>query len=571
MPIRLTISRKVFGTAFLLVMLMAVAAAISTLLVRSVGFELTRVADTYVPLTKAVAAVDIHTLEQEILFERAVGLLRSAETAGEAEQLDAIMAEFARRGERVDTVIAEVLSLLNDATIADDYEQHRVELVRLEGLILSVEREHQDFQDLSRRVLEHLRQEDIKVADALLVGLYREEQEFDEQVLSVVETVSAFTHGATVSAVDHQFGVLRSNIIVTVLAALIALLLSALIARGLVKPLLAIIAAMREIEGGNLDAAVQVRTKDEVALAGELRIKEQIKDTFGKYVDPRIVENLIADEKDEVSTGDRAVYTVFFSDIAGFTRLSEALTPRAVVALMNAYLTAMSEPIRARKGIIDKYIGDAIMAFWGPPFTGPSAHARLACLAALEQLDRLADFQDQVPDLTGLRKDFPTIDIRIGIATGEVLVGNIGSDVTRNFTVMGDTVNLGARLESLNKQYGTRILISEDTARLARGHIETREIDFATVVGKTEPVRIYELLAPKGALPAERAHLRDTFESALAAYRACDWPTARRHFGACLEIDGGDPPAEVFLKRIERLERDAPPSDWSGIFEAQQK
>src|SRR5438105_3707782 len=153
--------------------------------------------------------------------------------------------------------------------------------------------------------------------------------------------------------------------------------------------------------------------------------------------------------------------TVFFSDLVGFTAISERLTPSGLVNVMNRYLSLMSQPIRAQKGLIDKYIGDAIMAFWGPPFTDREEHARLACFAALEQLQALEELRRMLPELMGLRKGLPEIDFRIGISTGDVVVGNIGSELTRAFTVLGDTVNLGSRLEGANKQYGTKILISE--------------------------------------------------------------------------------------------------------------
>ena len=168
-----------------------------------------------------------------------------------------------------------------------------------------------------------------------------------------------------------------------------------------------------------------------------------------------------------------------------------------MLRLINGYFTEMSEPIRDNQGIIDKYIGDAIMAFWAPPFTDASDHARLACLSALAQRERLAAFQARLPELTGLRRSVPPFEMRIGIATGEVVVGNVGSEVSKNYTVIGDTVNLAARLEALNKQYGTRILIAGATEALARDAIETREID---LVGGRGQVRADpDLRAARGA------------------------------------------------------------------------
>jgi class 3 adenylate cyclase len=234
-------------------------------------------------------------------------------------------------------------------------------------------------------------------------------------------------------------------------------------------------------------------------------------------------------------------------------------------------MTVMSEPVRRHSGIIDKYIGDAIMAFWGPPFIGGDEQARLACLAALDQLASLVAFRAELPDLTGLKRGFPEIDIRIGIATGDVVVGSIGSEQTRNYTVIGDAVNLASRLEGANKTYGTRVLISEATNHLAADTVETREIDTVLVVGKTEPQRIFELLGRKGEVAPDRLALRDAYVEALGGYRRQDWEKARAGFEDCLAITPCDAPSKVLLGRIARFRSTAPCADWNGIWSLAEK
>jgi adenylate cyclase len=303
----------------------------------------------------------------------------------------------------------------------------------------------------------------------------------------------------------------------------------------------------------------------------ERRAKERIKGTFETYMDPRIVETIIQQDSSVKVNGEKRIVTVFFSDMEKFTSISEQMTPSGLVNMVNQYLTLASESIRRHNGIIDKYIGDAIMAFWSPPFTNEDEHAKLACYAALDQLSILNEFKRMLPDITGFRRGLPHIDIRVGLATGDVIIGNIGSQISRNYTVMGDTVNIASRLESASKYYGTRLLISEQTQVMAREAIETRELDSILVMGKSDPVRVFELLARKGELGRAAADLRERFERGLAAYRNRDWNRAQADFAACLEIDSGDAPSKLFVGRLRYL-RDHPPAEnWDGVWSLAEK
>ncbi|MBI4858992.1 MAG: PAS domain-containing protein [Candidatus Riflebacteria bacterium] len=292
----------------------------------------------------------------------------------------------------------------------------------------------------------------------------------------------------------------------------------------------------------------------------ERKRAEHIRDTFGRYIDPRIVANLI--DRPETD-GERRVMSVSFTDLEGFTSLAERRPPSDLVKLLNCYLTLMSQPIAHQSGIVDKFIGDSIMAFWGPPFTGDTDHARAACLAALGQRKLLGELQRQIPE--------GTVEIRCGIATGELVCGSVGSDRLRNYTVLGDPVNLAARLEVANKVYGTRVLISGATRALAGDAVEVRELDIIRVVGKSEPVPIYELWAVGGELPDDKWRLHDIFAKGLTLYRAREWESARRTFQQCLHVDPTDEPSQVLAKRVERFQAEPPPDDWDGVFNLETK
>jgi len=570
--LRITIGGKVFSIALLLVVLMGVAAATSSFLVRDAAFALTRVNETYTPLSRAIAEIGLYQLEQELTALELFADLRDPET--EPAVIAARRAVLAERGGEVDEAVARARQLVAAASEDPRYGDDLGALVRLEALIAGIDREHHDFERQSLRIADVLQEGEGTVSRMLLDDWHREEEEFNAELANAIALISGYAAAAGAEAQAAERGVHRTNVVLTAIAALTGLLLAAAIVRGLVRPVRDLVSATQEVERGNLQTDIAIRTRDEIGqlahsfnhMLAEMRVKERIKATFGQYVDPRIVESLLGNADALESEGARQDCTVFFSDIAGFTALAELLTPAAVVRLINGYFTEMSEPIRSSQGIIDKYIGDAIMAFWVLPFTEPADHARLACLSALAQRERLAGFQARLPELTGLRRSVPRLEMRIGIATGEVVVGNVGSEVSKNYTVIGDTVNLAARLEALNKQYGTRTLVAEATEAQARDAIETREIDLVAVAGKSEPIRIFELLAAKGGLSPEALARRERFEAALEAYRARDWASARAGFEACTQDPEGDRPAQVFLERLDRLVADPPGEDWDGVW-----
>ena len=290
----------------------------------------------------------------------------------------------------------------------------------------------------------------------------------------------------------------------TAAAGILALIVSFFVIRGMMKPLRNLMAATNKVESGDLTGVISSSTSDEIGdltqrfnnMVEGLRKSEEIKEKFGQYVDPRVVSGLIGDPDMELVNGEKKVVSVFFSDLVNFTGISERFTPAGLVKLVNRYLTMMSQPITDNQGLIDKYIGDAIMAFWTTPFCKDGDQARPAIEAELKDVQLIKVLQNEMPELMGLRKDIPETDMRIGIASGEALVGSIGSETSKNYTVMGDTVNLGARLEGANKNYGTDILVCHRTFQMASSSFEFRKIDNILVIGKTEPIAIYEPLGP---------------------------------------------------------------------------
>ncbi len=369
------------------------------------------------------------------------------------------------------------------------------------------------------------------------------------------------------------------SVVLTLLASILGLIFSFFISTGITGPVRRLLEGTRAVEAGRLDGSIDVTTRDEIGqlttafnnMVEQLRHKERLRETFGRYVDPRVVEGLIDRQSQTASDGERRVMTVLFCDMKGFTSLSEGMTPQGLVKVMNHYLSTMSGPIRSHRGIIDKYIGDAIMAYWGPPFTEHGEQARLACLAAVEMADRGAALRTELPELLGVRTVPSDCDVRIGVATGEVLVGSIGSEFMMSYTVMGDAVNLASRLENANKIYGTHSLASEPAIAAAGDAVEVREIDRLVVVGQTKPEAVFEIMGRKGELGEKLLALRERYAEGLAAYRARRWDEARQAFRAALEAVPGDGPSLALAKRVEDFQANPPPADWDGAWRLDQK
>jgi class 3 adenylate cyclase len=380
------------------------------------------------------------------------------------------------------------------------------------------------------------------------------------------------------STIGKQQQVMLISIVVTVLAAILGLVFAALVSTGVTRPVRRLLEGARAVEAGNLQGTIVATSRDEIGhlttafnqMVEQLRLKERLRETFGKYVDPRVVAGLLEGPA-LAAEGERRVMTVLFCDVRGFSGTSEAMTPQGLVKVMNRYFSTMSAPIRRHQGIIDKYIGDAIMAYWGPPFAADAEQASLASLAALEMLQLVPQLRAELPELLGVRALPNTFDIRIGIATGEVLVGSIGSELMMSYTVMGDTVNLASRLEGANKEYGGRILVSEATIARASDAIEAREIDRIVTLGQTRPQAVFEIMGGKGELTAAQLELRARYSQGLAAYRAQRWEEARRSFEAALLAMPGDGPSMTFIKRIDGLIATPPGEGWDGAWHLERK
>ncbi len=300
--------------------------------------------------------------------------------------------------------------------------------------------------------------------------------------------------------------------------------------------------------------------------ATEERERKKIRGAFEYYVAPEVVNEIVKHPEKLNLGGERRVLTVLFTDLRGFTAISESTGSHTLVELLNEYFTAMTDIVLHYRGTLDKYIGDSIMAFYGAPIEQED-HPLMACYTAIDMAKELKNLQAEWS-----ARNLPQISMRIGIHTGEMIVGNVGSATRFNYTVMGDAVNLASRLEGLNKAYGTETLIGQDTAQLVEKSVLLREIDMVQVVGRAQGVRVYELLGRADtSLPQEQGQAFSFYAAGLAAYRERRWDEALELFTQSLSLWSGDGPSRTMADRCQIYQKTPPPEEWDGVFEATHK
>jgi class 3 adenylate cyclase len=569
--LRISVGVKVFGVVLVLLALVSTVAWINARAAREVESLIENIHSSYVPAYGELARANLRSVEEGLFVRRLIiAKLQAPDDAAAMADLEKKANDKASEAAKEfsdarDTIAREIA---DPATFGD-----RMALSRLDTRIEYLQQRQRDYEKLRATLDAAIERGNAAEWKGELQQLDQMRDEMNNNIEVARHEMLVLLDNASKTAADAQTNTVEYGLVLLALALTLGAIAAGIFTIGLVRPLRRLVRGTLAVQQGALETEIPVTSRDEVgeltasfnAMVRELRSKARIRETFGRYVDPRIVEGLIENSDALAGTGDRRVMTVFFCDMKGFTGLSEGMTPAGMVRIVNRYLATMSEPIRRHRGIIDKYIGDAIMAFWGPPFTQAEEQAMLACMAGLEQLAALESYRAELPELMGIKR-VPLIDMRIGVATGEAIVGNIGSDVSMSYTVMGDAVNLASRLEGANKAYGTRFLVNARTAQMAGDVFEFREIDQILVDGKQEPEHVFEVAGRRGELSPAQRSLLEQFAAGLAAYRKREWAQATSAFTAALDSMPGDAPSKVFLARVKQLEAAPPPADWNGVW-----
>ncbi len=576
--LRGSIRNKIVSIAVGLIILMVITAALSIVMAGKVGHLLDELTSKYIPAYGHLARADIRAVERGLALRQMViaKMQNPPDEAAYAERLKVFNETDPQTDQEAQAARELINSIIDDKTTPSD----NVALTRLDDRIdTAVNDLRRQLNDGDALLLEDLKAQNFAAVRERLVHLDELRTEFNRKLDEIRTDMLKQVYASATTVIAGQEQMVVISIVVTGLAAMLGFVFAFLVSGGITRPVLSLLAGAREVEAGHLDGSIAVTTHDEIGqlssafnrMVEQLRQKKEIQETFGRYIDPRIVAGLIDQQGLTATEGQRRVMTVMFCDMKGFSKLSEGMTPQGLVKIMNHYLTTMSGPIHDHRGIIDKYIGDAIMAYWGPPFIDDADQANFACLAAVDMVGRIESLRKDLPELLGVRAMPAECDLRIGVATGEALVGSIGSEFMMNYTVMGDTVNLASRLEAANKLYGTHALVAEDTVRKAGPDIEFREIDRVIVAGQSRSQVVFELMGRRGELTPHQDLLRARYADGLLAYRAGRFDEARAAFKAAVDAVPGDGPSAALLSRIEEFMQRPPDSHWDGAWRLDSK
>jgi adenylate cyclase len=563
------IAAKIFGLAAFLLLLTIGLVGVLASQVADAEHELGVLREHEVPLLVAIATTEEAGLRRRLAFERWFGAMNASPPN------EAIVAEASRNYDSYSGILAAALADLRSRVAAFPADaERRVALAEVDVLLAQLEAEYPQVTIRQAQMLELQRAGRHAEANQQVLLLNDLQNTVQRQRETLVRRVSGMAVEAAQSLEARQRTALRLTLAASLVTVLLGLAVAALVTLWLTAPVRALTGAVDAVRGGKLDTALPIRSRDEIGalteafnfFVDEMRAKEHIRRTFGRYVDPRVMEQVLKTGGEAVTAGERRRMTIQFADLVGFTELSERLTPSLMVRVLNRHFTLQAEAVQAQRGVVDKFLGDAVLAYWGPPFVDESQQVTLALRSVLAQIAAMETLRAELPELTGLRRDPPQISLRVGLATGDVLVGNIGSETACGYTVIGDAVNLASRIESINRLYGTHVLLGQVTAGAVEGQFELREIDAVAVKGKREATRLFELLGEVGQVPAARLRTREVYARGLAAYRAADLTSAEQAFRQCLAESPDDGPSQLMMKRISRFHVEPPPQGWDGTW-----
>ena len=575
---RKSIKQKIVGIAAGLIVLAVITSLLSMVMASRVGHLLDELTNRYVPAYGDLARANVKSLERSLALRQMI--IAKMQTPPDEAAYAAHLKTFQSLEPEIQMEAQAARSLI-DAIIADpstpsnDYELGRLD-DRIDTAINDL---HRRLSEQDAAVLQPLDAHDFDGARLTLGQVEALRAEFTRKIDAIRSDMLLQVAASANTVIRQQNRAIIISALVTAIAAVLGFVFAMMVGSGITGPVMRLLEGTREVEAGRLDHSISVTTGDEIGLLSaafnrmieRLRQNQRIREVFGRYVDPRVAEGLLDQTALAAAEGQRRVMTVMFCDMKGFTTLSEGVTPQGPgenhEPLSVDHVGA--DPCASRRdrqiyrrrhhGLLGRTVHRGCRA----------GASRLSCRSRHDR--RVAKLRKDLPELLGVRAIPADCDIRIGIATGEALVGSIGSEYMMSFTVMGDNVNLASRLEGANKVYDSHCLISEATAKACGDTVELREIDRVVAIGQTHAETIYEVMGRKGELGPSQIELRHRYGEGLAAYRARRWDDAETAFAAARVASPDDGPALALMERIHVFKVNPPAEIWDGAWHLERK
>jgi adenylate cyclase len=551
----LSLGAKFVGVAAGLILLLSLSALISLRTSATTVNEIRSVVAFAVPAYGALARGHIRALQQALELRRALLLAENPVAADYGIQQR--VAAFRTAEANFDREIAAAGRLLSTERKNERVAVAVSALHPLTDGLAAIAGLGRRYHDGVEAYLAALQRRSLVEARARLAETDGLRDELDGRLEALRSGLFAVLESVSSGAQAAQSSARTASLVIFVLASILALGVASIAAARLIHAIRSVVRGAEAVEHGNLETRINIASRDEIGrlaasfnrMTEGLRMRDRIRDLFGRYVDPRVAAELIGPQAPLSDRGERREVAVLFCDLAGFTALSERVEPEQLVAFLNEHFALVGRAIAATDGIIDKYLGDAVMAYWCAPFVPPGEVALRGAEAALGCLAQLAATADAGRRIFGTAGGYAP-RLHIGLDSGEAITGSIGAEQRRNYTVIGDTVNHASRIEVATRRYGVPILVSARTAAAIAGRFVLREVDSVPLAGIKDPQPLFEILGRTGEVPAERLHLAERYAEALAAWRRCDHAAARAGFQECLVLSPGDGPAEVMLSRL---------------------
>jgi adenylate cyclase len=565
-----SLGAKFVGLTAGLILLLLLTALISLRNSADTVRQIESVVNFAIPAYAALARGHIRSLEQALELRRS--LLLAEDPATPDDTIAQHVTAFLAAREQVQVELAEARRLLEAERSGTKYATARSDLHKLADSVLGLMALTATYEKEASVCIAAIRTRSVSEARQQLATVDKVRDQLSVQMETARSGMRVILEEISREAHVSQKRAQMATILVFVLSSILGLGVAAIGAVRLIRSIKSIVRGAEAVEGGNLDTRIEIKSRDEIGrlaasfnrMTEGLRMRDRIREVFGKYVDRRIAEQLI---QAQTERGERHEVAVMFLDLVGFTALSHRVEAERLVQFLNAYFSLIARQIASTDGVIDKYIGDGVMAYWCPPFVPQEEVSLRSADAALRCFDQLPAMKDIGREIFGGPDAFEP-RLRVGIASGESITGSIGAEERRNYTVIGDTVNLASRIEGATRVYGASSLVCSRTVEAIRTQVELREIDTVILPGVDVPQTLFEMLGRAGEISSQQQELRAVYQRALAAYRRGDWASARRDFSACLDIAPADEPARRMLMRIERLASAAavPPTAWDGVW-----